>query len=98
MEEHVGRGGRLEAHVRRVLDETVSGGVTINDTLLHFAQDDLPFGGVGASGMGSYHGRDGFEAFSKRKPVFYQSRVNGIALMRPPFGTVLEMSLKLLLR
>ena len=50
-----------------MLTQTVAGGVTINDTILHIAQDDLPFGGVGPSGMGQYHGRDGFDAFSKRE-------------------------------
>jgi hypothetical protein len=53
-----------------MLDETVSGGVTINDTILHIAQDDLPFGGVGPSGMGCYHGFAGFETFSVRKAFF----------------------------
>jgi acyl-CoA reductase-like NAD-dependent aldehyde dehydrogenase len=53
--------------IDRVLTDTVAGGVTINDTILHIAQEDLPFGGVGPSGMGEYHGRAGFEAFSKRK-------------------------------
>jgi len=50
--------------------------VTINETMLHIAQDDLPFGGVGPSGMGHYHSREGFDAFSKKKAVFRQSRIN----------------------
>ena len=74
------------AAIDRVLERTVSGGVTVNDTILHIAQDDLPFGGVGASGMGAYHGRAGFETFSKMKPVFYQPRLNGLALLKPPYG------------
>ena len=52
-----------------VLARTTAGGVTVNDVILHIAQDDLPFGGVGQSGMGRYHGRDGFETFSNRVQV-----------------------------
>ncbi|OZB68958.1 aldehyde dehydrogenase family protein, partial [Thiomonas sp. 13-64-67] len=65
---------------------THAGGVTVNDTLLHFAQDELPFGGVGASGMGSYHGRWGFDTFSKLKPVLFQARFSGVGLAAPPYG------------
>ena len=71
---------------RQVLARTTSGGVCINDTLLHYAQDDLPFGGVGASGMGAYHGQEGFKRLSHAKGVFEQARFNGIDLVRPPFG------------
>lgn len=78
------------AAVDRVVDRTVSGGVTVNETILHIAQDDLPFGGVGASGMGEYHGRAGFDTFSKRKAVFRQARWNGLALFRPPYGARFE--------
>ena len=84
--------------VERVVAGTTSGGVTVNDTFLHIAQDDLPFGGVGASGMGEYHGRAGFEAFSKRKAVFYQSRVNGLKLFRPPYGARFEALARWLMR
>ena len=84
--------------IRHVLDHTVAGGVTINDTILHIAQDDLPFGGVGPSGMGHYHGHDGFLTFSKLKPVFYQSRFNTIGLFNPPYGKLFERLLKVLLR
>jgi coniferyl-aldehyde dehydrogenase len=80
----------------RVLARTVSGGVTINDCLWHFAQEDLPFGGVGASGMGAYHGEAGFRAFSKDKPVFFQARLNGMFLMRPPYGRAFERVVALL--
>jgi coniferyl-aldehyde dehydrogenase len=72
--------------------------VTVNETLLHLGQDDLPFGGVGPSGMGEYHGRAGFEAFSKRKAVFYQSRFNALKLLRPPYGKRIETLLKILSR
>ncbi len=84
--------------VGRVLRETVAGGVTVNDTILHIAQDDLPFGGVGASGMGAYHGREGFETFSHKKAVFRQSRLNGMRLFRPPYGKVFETMVRLLVR
>lgn len=86
------------ANVDRVLDETVSGGVTVNETILHVAQDELPFGGVGASGMGDYHGRAGFETFSTRKSVFYQTRFNALKLLRPPYGARFEALMKLLSR
>ena len=69
-----------------MLRATISGGVTINDVLLHIAQDNLPFGGVGDSGIGAYHGEWGFRLFSKDKPVFEQSRLAGTAMLRPPFG------------
>jgi coniferyl-aldehyde dehydrogenase len=71
---------------RKVLERTTSGNVTINDTLLHFAQDDLPFGGVGGSGMGAYHGIEGFKALSHAKGIFEQARWNMTGALRPPFG------------
>lgn len=86
------------AAIDRVLAETISGGVTVNDTIMHIAQDELPFGGVGPSGMGEYHGRAGFETFSKRKAVFFQPRLNGLKLLRPPYGRRIEAMLKFLLR
>jgi acyl-CoA reductase-like NAD-dependent aldehyde dehydrogenase len=84
--------------VDRVLRETVSGGVSVNETLLHVAQDDLPFGGVGPSGMGRYHGREGFDTFSQRKSVFRQSRLNGLKLFRAPYGKRFESLVRFLLR
>ena len=86
------------AAVERVLAETVSGGVTVNETLLHIAQEELPFGGVGPSGMGEYHGRAGFATFSKRKAVFHQSRFNALKLLRPPYGARFERLVRLLTR
>jgi acyl-CoA reductase-like NAD-dependent aldehyde dehydrogenase len=83
--------------VDRVLAETVSGGACVNDTILHVAQDDLPFGGVGASGMGRYHGHEGFRTFSHAKAVFRQSRWNGVRLFNPPYGKRFEALAKLLL-
>jgi coniferyl-aldehyde dehydrogenase len=74
--------------VESVLARTTSGGVTVNDTLLHIAQNDLPFGGVGPSGMGSYHGFDGFLTFSKKKGIFEQSRFTTLGLLRPPYGAL----------
>ena len=84
--------------VDRVLNETVSGGATVNETLLHIAQEDLPFGGVGPSGMGEYHGRAGFDTFSKRKAVFFQPRLNLLGLFRPPYGPTFERLMKILAR
>ncbi len=86
------------AAVARVLAETLSGGACVNETLLQLGQDDLPFGGVGPSGMGEYHGRAGFDTFSKRKSVFYQSRLNGLKLLRPPYGPRFEKLVRLLVR
>ena len=56
----------------------MSGGVSVNDAMMHAGQHDLPFGGVGASGMGHYHGREGFETFSKLRPVFHQARMSSV--------------------
>lgn len=86
------------ARTDRVLARTVSGGVTINDTILHIAQESLPFGGVGPSGMGAYHGYEGFLTFSKLKPVFRQSRFNGVAMFNPPYGARFARMIKLLKR
>ena len=90
--------GNFDDHIQRVLNETVAGGVTINDTLLHISQESLPFGGVGPSGMGAYHGKHGFDTFSKLKPIFHQSPVNGLALFKPPFGKRFDTLIKMLLR
>lgn len=87
-----------KTRIDRVLHGTVAGGVTINDTLLHIAQENLPFGGVGPSGMGHYHGYDGFLTFSKQKPVFFQSRLNGMGLFNPPFGRLFERLTRFLIR
>jgi acyl-CoA reductase-like NAD-dependent aldehyde dehydrogenase len=84
--------------IDRVLTGTVAGGVTINDTILHIAQESLPFGGVGPSGMGRYHGREGFETFSKQKAVFRQSRLTAIGLFNPPYGKRFERLVEFLLR
>jgi len=90
-----GHGG----HARnRVLERTTSGNVTINDTLLHYAVDDLPFGGVGASGIGAYHGEEGFKSLSHAKGIFQQARWNSASLLRAPFGRIADLVLAYLLR
>jgi len=83
---------------RKVLARTSSGNVTINGTLMHYAQDDLPFGGVGPSGMGAYHGVEGFRTFSHAKGVFHQGRWNASNLLRAPFGRIADKILGLMLR
>ena len=84
--------------VARVLKSTVSGGVTINDVIYHIAQNNLPFGGVGPSGIGHYHGRAGFETFSKQKGVLIQSRFSTLRFLRPPYGQFVERVIRFLLR
>ncbi|HVJ00836.1 MAG TPA: coniferyl aldehyde dehydrogenase [Sphingomonas sp.] len=73
---------------RRVLDRTVSGGVTLDDVIFHVGQEELPFGGVGPSGMGAYHGEVGFRTFSHARAIFRQSRLDvaKLAGMKPPYG------------
>jgi coniferyl-aldehyde dehydrogenase len=83
---------------RKVLDGTTAGGVTIDDTLWHFSNEHLPFGGVGASGIGAYHGERGFLTFSHRKAVFTQPRLSFTWLLRPPYGKRFERVLGLLKR
>jgi coniferyl-aldehyde dehydrogenase len=86
------------ARIDRVLDLTVSGGVTINDTIYHFAQESLPFGGIGESGMGAYHGREGFRTFSHGKAVFSQPRLTLTDLLAPPYGIWFRRLTRLALR
>jgi coniferyl-aldehyde dehydrogenase len=69
----------------KVIDSTTAGGVTINDTIFHVAQEELPFGGVGPSGMGSYHGIDGFKTFSHAKGIHHQTGLELIKMLRPPY-------------
>jgi coniferyl-aldehyde dehydrogenase len=79
--------GKDSDEEQKVLTRTTSGGVTVNDVVMHVAQEDLPFGGVGPSGMGSYHGHDGFKTFSHAKAIFTQSKIVSklAAAMRPPY-------------
>jgi coniferyl-aldehyde dehydrogenase len=76
----------------------MSGGVVVNDALLHAAQHSLPFGGVGESGMGHYHGHEGFVNFSKMRPIFYQARFNAVRLVWPPYRQRIETYLKFLMK
>ncbi|UJW83647.1 coniferyl aldehyde dehydrogenase [Hydrogenophaga sp. SL48] len=82
----------------RVLQHTVSGGVTVNDTLLHIAHENLPFGGVGESGWGAYHGETGFLRFTQQKPVLVQSRFAMGSLFYPPYGQRFDQVMGLLKR
>jgi coniferyl-aldehyde dehydrogenase len=80
-----------------VLTRTTSGGVCINDVIMHVMQEDLPFGGVGPSGIGAYHGHEGFKTFSHAKAVYRQSRLNVAKLggMLPPYGSATEKTIKM---
>ncbi len=90
--------GGDDADRRKVLSRTTSGNVGINNTLMHYAQDDLPFGGVGPSGMGAYHGVEGFRRLSHAKGIYVQGRWNAADLLRAPFGRLADVVLGLLLR
>lgn len=89
---------RDKARTERALQLTHAGGVTVNDTLLHLVQHTLPFGGVGPSGVGHYHGRWGFDAMSKLKPVFRQARFNAMPLFGPPYRPLARRLLELMKR
>jgi len=84
--------------VERYIDRIMSGGVTVNDALFHVAQHDIPFGGVGESGMGHYHGYEGFIACSKLRPVFYQANRNLMKMMAPPYGKLADRIFDVLLK
>jgi coniferyl-aldehyde dehydrogenase len=88
--------GSDKAEQDRVISRTVSGGVTVNDVIFHNAMEDLPFGGVGPSGMGNYHGADGFKTFSHMRAVYRQSGMDvaGIAGLKPPYGKAAQATLK----
>ena len=90
--------GARGADLNAVLSRTVSGGVTVNNTAFHVVQESLPFGGVGPSGMGQYHGRAGFDTFSKLKPVYLDGRLSTSSLLRPPYGRGFRALLRLLRR
>lgn len=80
--------GQDKAEEQKVLSRTISGGVTVNDVVFHNAMEDLPFGGVGPSGMGNYHGMDGFKTFSHMRAVYRQSGldVGKLSGFKPPYG------------
>lgn len=89
-------------HDRKLADwyifNSLSGGVTINDSLLHVSVHSLPFGGIGNSGMGHYHGYEGFLTFSKLRPVLYQGPMRGIKLLLPPYGKLANTMLNMMIR
>ena len=89
------RDKRLQAFY---LDHVMSGGACVNDALLHPGQHDLPFGGVGASGMGHYHGYEGFATFSKLRPVFYQASFSAMKFLAPPYGKRATQMLNIILK
>jgi coniferyl-aldehyde dehydrogenase len=86
-----------EANRRKILGRTISGGVTLNGTLMHVAQNDLPFGGVGPSGMGAYHGLDGFKRFSHARAIHRVGFMNGFERLAPPYGKLQKMAVNFLL-
>ncbi|WOJ97574.1 coniferyl aldehyde dehydrogenase [Congregibacter brevis] len=89
--------GKDKAEEEAVLKRTTSGGVTVNDVIMHIMQEELPFGGVGPSGMGSYHGHDGFKTFSHAKSIYRQSRFNigKLGGMLPPYNSTTEKTIKM---
>lgn len=84
--------------IEKVRNNTVSGGLCINEVIMHVAQHDLPFGGVGDSGTGSYHGKAGFERLSHMKPIFVQTKLNGLNLLLPPYGGLFKKAMALFLK
>jgi coniferyl-aldehyde dehydrogenase len=78
--------GQDSKEQEEVLTRTTSGGVSVNDVIMHISMEDLPFGGIGPSGMGAYHGIDGFKTFSHAKAVYKQANKDLAAMMRPPYG------------
>lgn len=86
------------ASTRMVLENTTSGGVSVNGTMMHVAQDDIPFGGVGPSGRCHYHGREGFETFSEKKSIMYDSKFSAMPLLYPPYGKRAKLLLKWMMR
>lgn len=84
--------------IQKVRQQTQSGSLAINETLVHFAQQNLPFGGIGKSGMGSYHGYQGFVAMSHMKSIYYQSKLNLNDMVRAPFTTIKKSFIRLINR
>jgi coniferyl-aldehyde dehydrogenase len=79
---------------RSILDRTISGGVTINSTLVHTGQEDLPFGGIGPSGMGAYHAKEGFYQFSHARGIHKPGFFSGFEFLKPPHGRRTTMVLR----
>ncbi|WP_201550792.1 coniferyl aldehyde dehydrogenase [Psychrobacter sp. DD43] len=84
--------------IDKVRTNTVSGGLCINEVIMHVAQHDLPFGGVGDSGTGAYHGKAGFDRLSHMKPIFVQSKLNGLNILLPPYGGLFKKAMALFLK
>ena len=82
----------------KVTHNTLSGGMCLNDSMLHVAQHDMPFGGIGNSGMGHYHGQEGFIEFSKMRPIFKQAKKSGILALAPPYGDTFEKIANLMMK
>lgn len=82
----------------KIIKNTLSGGVCINETVLHAGQHDMPFGGVGNSGMGHYHGQEGFNEFSKLRPIFKQFKYPALPLLAPPYGKVFNTIYQLMIK
>ncbi|WP_435949082.1 coniferyl aldehyde dehydrogenase [Psychrobacter sp. DM8] len=90
--------GDNQYDIDRVRSNTVSGGLCINEVILHVVQHDLPFGGVGHSGTGAYHGKAGFERLSHMKPVFVQTKLNGMNFLLPPYGGFFKKAMGMFLK
>ena len=90
--------GSDRSGMEHVLERTASGAVSMNETVMHAGVEALPFGGVGRSGMGRYHGKAGFDTFTHERPMFLQARWTLTKLLRPPFGNRADAILKTLLR
>lgn len=87
--------GTDQGETRKILDRTISGGATVNDVIFHVSMEELPFGGVGPSGMGSYHGQEGFKTFSHAKSVYHQPKINvaKLAGFMPPYGAATKKAI-----
>jgi coniferyl-aldehyde dehydrogenase len=90
--------GNDRAEAARVLARTTSGGACVNECIVHVMQDELPFGGCGNSGMGSYHGEQGFRTFSHAKSVYTATKRDPFFLLRPPYGKALDRLIRFQLR
>jgi coniferyl-aldehyde dehydrogenase len=90
--------GKEDDELEKIVQSTASGAVSVNETVLHAGVSAIPLGGLGASGMGRYHGRAGFDAFSYERPVFKQARWTVTHLVTPPYGAVTDRILRWLLR
>ena len=92
--------GKDKVEERYVINHTVSGGVCVNDVMQHVSAEDLPFGGIGASGMGNYHGREGFKTFSHARSVYHQTRLNMMKLggVLPPYGQKTDTMIKRMIK